>query len=308
MNKSGCNYGKSHHSVYHNRNKPKMHPNSDKDDLNKESQKVLVKVSKNLVLADLMSLIQGKFLALRIPNYYPEKGAKEISQKLIEEETLEHYLRAPEIGVRRTGMTFFENNGNTEILEFYYEQAKTYVRKIRQVCFPYLSPIDMLRLNLSDIWLADVNIENIHGRRILAGIGRIVEDASKFHPHQNIFVQDIRDSGLVPNPDYEELTIQLSSNIYLQMPKVGGELQIWDLKPSIVEQKAIWDAEYKYEEIITRTSLPPATVIIKHKVGDLILFDSGRIHAVRSSKKELRVSMSMFIGYREEDKLLIFWS
>ncbi|MBW4508785.1 MAG: 2OG-Fe(II) oxygenase [Scytonematopsis contorta HA4267-MV1] len=285
-----------------------MRSNSHNKDCNTESQNVLVKISGSLVLADLIDLIHGKFLALCIPNYYPEKEAEVITQELLKQKTLERYLRAPDVGVKRSGMTFFETNGNIELLEIYYEQASAYIKKLREVCFPFLSPIDMLRLDLGDIWLAGANIENIHGRRMLAGIGRVFEDASELPPHQDILSQDIQDSGLAPNGSYEQVITQLSSNIYLQVPKVGGELEIWNLKPSSTEQQAIRNPEYKYEGIIDRASLPPATLVIKPEAGDLILFDSGRIHAVCPSEKDLRASMSMFIGYRGEDKPLTFWS
>lgn len=267
-----------------------------------------IKTALSLTHGDFLDLAQGKYLALHIPNYYPQPESKLISQALIQQQTLERYLRAPDIGVQRTGITFFETNGSIEILERYYEQALLLIQHLRQVCFPYLSPIDKLRLDLSDMWLASAGIENIHNRTMLAGIGRVFEDGFELPPHQDILSRDILDGALPPTHVYEDLITQLSTNIYLQIPETGGELEIWESKPSVSEQQEIRDADYKYEGIIDRANLPPATITIKPEAGDLILFDSGRIHAVCSSTGGPRVSMSMFIGYRGKDKPLSYWS
>ncbi|NJL10326.1 MAG: hypothetical protein HC908_09560, partial [Calothrix sp. SM1_7_51] len=175
------------------------------------------------------------------------------------------------------------------------------------VCFPYLSPIDKLKLDLGDMWLGGACIENIHNRRMLAGIAHAFENGFELPPHQNILFRDILDTVLPPMHFFEDLTVQLSSNIYLRTPEVGGELEIWDLKPSWLLQQLIRDQEYKYEGIIDRSKLPPATVVIKPEIGELILFDSGCIHAA-SSCKGSRVYMSMFIGYRSTEKPLTYWS
>lgn len=267
----------------------------------------LVKTSDNFILTELLDLLNGKFLALRIPDYYPLKSAEVISQKILQQETLSRYYRVPDVGVQRTGISFFETNVSLELLERYYEEAPILIQKLRQVCFPYLSPIDKLKLDLVDMWLAGACVENIHNRRMLAGIAHAFENGCELPPHQNILFRDILDTALPPMHIFEDLTVQLSSNIYLRTPEVGGELEIWDLKPSWLQQRLIRDQEYKYEGIIDRSKLPPADVVIKPEVGELILFDSGCIHASRSCKGS-RVYMSMFIGYRRTDKPLTYWS
>lgn len=270
-------------------------------------ENILIRTTKNLVLSDLLDLLNGKILALRIPNYYSLELSEVISQKIILQESLERYHRAPDVGVKRTGITFFETNGSLEMLERYYKEAPVLIQKLRQTCFPYLSPIDKLRLNLGDIWLAGACIENVHNRRMLAGIARAFEKGFELPPHQDILCRDISDSALSARVDFEDLTTQLSFNIYLRTPEVGGELEIWNLKPSWIDQQTIRDAAYKYEGIIDRNSLPEATVTIKPEVGELILFNSGCIHAVCASSGS-RVSVSMFIGYRDKEKPLTYWS
>ena len=273
-----------------------------------QQQKALVKISQSLVVIDLLDLLEGKILALRIPSYYHHEQAAQISEELIEQDTLERYHRAPDVGVQRTGITFFETNGNEEMLERYYQQAPACNRNIRYTCSTFISHSDKLRLELGDIWLAGACIENIHNRTMLAGIGRVFEDNFELPPHQDILARDVFDAPIYPSYPFSNLVTQLSANIYLRTPKFGGELEIWNVKPQTTKQPEIHEKEYKYEGIIDRRTLPTATAVIKPKIGELILFDSTKVHAVRASHGGPRVSMSMFIGYRNQNEPLTYWS
>ncbi|MGB3653547.1 MAG: 2OG-Fe(II) oxygenase [Rivularia sp. (in: cyanobacteria)] len=273
-----------------------------------QQQQTLVKISQNLVITDLLDLLNGKLLALRIPSYYHHEQAEKISEQLIEQDTLERYHRAPDVGVQRTGITFFETNGNLEMLERYYQQAPACNKNIRYTCSPYLSPIDKLRLDLGDIWLAGACIETVHHRTMLAGIGRVFEDDFELPPHQDILARDVLETAIFPTYPFSNLVTQLSANIYLRTPKFGGELEIWNVKPSTLKQPEIHDKQYQYEGIIDRRILPPADSVIRPQIGELILFDSTRVHAVRASQNGPRVSMSMFIGYRDRQEPLTYWS
>lgn len=285
-----------------------MNSNNKQQNSGNEPQKALVRISESLKLTDLLDLLHGKYLALRIPNYYPQKQAEQISQELIKQKTLERYNRAPDVGVQRTAITFFETSCCVEMLQRYYERAQVSLQTLRQACFPNLSPLDKLKLELQEIWVFGAHIENIHDQTMLAGIGRVFEDDFELPPHQDIFARDILDAGVPPVRPFENLTSQLSANIYLQIPKSGGELEVWETKPSTFEQEEIRDREYTYEGIIDRNILPSSTLKIKPEKGELILFDSGRIHAVRPCQGGPRVSMSMFIGYRTTQKPLTYWS
>lgn len=267
-----------------------------------------IKVSQSLELVDLVDLLHGKILALRIPNYYPQQESEQISQKLIQQKNLERYHRAPDVGVQRTAITFFETNCCIEKLQDYYDQAGVSIESLRQALFPTISPLDKLKLHLQEMWLAGAHIENVHHRTMLAGIGRVFENNFELPPHQDILARDIEDSPLPPVCCFENLITQLSINIYLRVPQIGGELEIWNSKPSNTEQQEIRDREFKYEGIIDRESLPSATATIKPQAGELILFDSGNIHAVRPCQDGPRASMSMFIGYRGKTKPLTYWS
>ncbi|MEB3178649.1 MAG: hypothetical protein VKL59_06435 [Nostocaceae cyanobacterium] len=98
-----------------------------------------------------MDLFKAKIYALRVLNYYSQVQAEQVSQNLIKDVNLERYRRAPDVGVRRSGITFFETNGSIDMLERYYKEAPEFIQNLRKNCFPFLSPIDKLRLDLGDM-------------------------------------------------------------------------------------------------------------------------------------------------------------
>ncbi len=283
------------------------HPSITTDDCQQSSVKSITTASR-LTLNNLRELFAGKTLAIHISNFYPQVEAQRLSQQLIDHAQFERYFRAPDIGVRRTGMTFFETNGSTEQLLRYYDEAQPATHALRGACAPLLSPVDKLRLELGDLWLDGVRSENAHGRPMLAGIGRVFENGFELPPHQDILARDLQDATLPPLNDHQSLLRQLSANIYLRPAHQGGQLEIWHLSPSLQEQQAIRDNEFQYEGIVDRQNLPDPDVILTPQSGDLVLFDSGHVHAVRACEGGPRVSMSLFIGYRGPNQPLTYWN
>ncbi|HEY9827905.1 MAG TPA: 2OG-Fe(II) oxygenase [Stenomitos sp.] len=258
-----------------------------------------IKTARALYKEDVLNLINGKYLCLRIPNYYPNWLCESITNRLLDLPLFSRYSRAKSVGVKRTGLTFFETKGDSELLQKYYDEVKDVSTAIRNSCFPYLAPIDKLRLELEEMWPMGARLENIHGKTMMAGIVRMFEENFELPPHQDILARDV--DGFISQTI---LHTQLSANIYLQSARYGGELQVWQAKPC-------------QSEFITLTTdglhldpekLEGTKVQIKPMQGDLILFDSGRVHSVQPSVEGTRVSMSCFIGYRGSDTPLTYWS
>jgi 2OG-Fe(II) oxygenase superfamily len=258
-----------------------------------------IKIADAISPQDILDLIRGEFICLRIPNYYPEWLCSQLSSNLLKLPEFSRYVRAKDVGVQRTGITFFETKGDINLLNQYYAEARNMISAIRGSCFPYLSPIDKLRLELEETWSMGAHLENIHEQTMMVGIVRMFEECFELPPHQDILARDL-DEGLNPRP----LHNQLSANIYLQCANYGGELKVWKEKPNNSEfLKLSSDGLH-----LDPDKMPQPEVCIKPTKGDLILFDSGRVHAVQPSVDGTRVSMSCFIGYRGEKMPLTYWS
>ncbi|NBD31407.1 MAG: hypothetical protein GVY17_00140 [Cyanobacteria bacterium] len=97
---------------------------------------------------------------------------------------------------------------------------------------------------------------------------------------------------------------QIAANIYLQTQPEGGELMLWDHKCNTqTEYDALRDGD-SYALDATKLSAP--AISIKPEAGDLILFESTRVHAVRPGKCCSRITMSTFIGYNKNQPLQFF--
>src|SRR5207245_1188972 len=74
---------------------------------------------------------------------------------------------------------------------------------------------------------------------------------------------------------------------------LGGEVQLWRLMPD--------QAEYDRLRLagsygLDHTKLPPPDTVVTPARGELVLFNSNRVHAVRPCEGGPRVTVSCFIG------------
>lgn len=266
--------------------------------------KNLVSISKTLKADDLSLLAQGKLCAIIIPDYYPEELCDAVANNLINHPEHGSYYsdgHAPDVAnVGRVGVSYFEVSNNPELVKNYHAQAIEMTNKLRKIFEPYYSPIDRLRLDLQEIWPAGANLETLKGEKMFVGLCRTVEPNKEFLPHQDVFEWDA--PGVI---EARSLKGQIACNIYLHMDKEGGELELWAEDYTREEANAIRLAN-SYGMNKDRMKTPSCR--IKPKIGDLVLFNSRRPHAVAASKSTYRMSVSCFIGYRGEHMPLTNWS
>ncbi|GEM_PF-169449 len=259
-----------------------------------------IKHALSLELDDLQKLLDGELLAIRIPTWYPRWLCEKIVRRLLKHPGFARYLMAEDVGVQRIGMTLFETENDEAMLDVYYEAAQETMWSIRKYCFPYLTPIERLRLELDELWPQGAFIESLHGRKMLSGIARMFEDAHSLPPHQDVLARDVPDS-----PRATQQKCQLAMNCYIRAPREGGELELWDIDPSAEEFEKLRDGRYDF---LDRNKLPPSAAKITPGTGELLLMRSDRVHAVHPSIGGPRVAMSCFIGYSGPGKALTTWS
>lgn len=201
--------------------------------------------------------------------------------------------------VRRIGMAFYETELKPELLEQYFRIAKENQDAFRNACEPIGSPLDTLRCLLDEIWPPGANLQTLFGRKMFVGLSRMVEPNTSFLAHHDIFADDA--PGMI---EATSLEAQFAANIYFQVPDVGGELLIWHRPMSSAE----FDQRRKGRYGIPIEELPPPDITVKPQQGDLLIFDSRKIHAVASPKNSSRMAVSFFIGYRGDNLPLTYWS
>jgi len=88
------------------------------------------------------------------------------------------------------------------------------------------------------------------------------------------------------------------------MPQEGGELQIWSNEIDPYKFDSLRGESYGIDPAI----LGEPDLVLRPSPGDIIIFNSRKMHAVAPGRYNSRVSLSCFIGYRGEHSPLTYWS
>lgn len=271
--------------------------------LESTSAVLTVDVAEALDVDAVEALAEGEILAIVVPGFTPQATCTSISQRLIMDHRLSGYATADgAASIKKIGIPLFEAAGqDPEKLEGYYTAAAQTIRFLREMSRPAAYPMDQLRLVLQELWPAGADFETLlTGRKMFVGMPRVFDKSSGALPHVDRLAWDV--PGIA---SARTIIAQIAANIHLRTADEGGEVEIWSDVPDREEYENLRLAgSYGLDQ----NQLPPPDVVIKPNVGDLILFNSNHIHAVRACHGGPRVTVSCFIAYRGTSKPLTWWS
>ncbi|MBA3662319.1 MAG: 2OG-Fe(II) oxygenase [Gammaproteobacteria bacterium] len=255
----------------------------------------------------LDEIFNQDFLAIRIPNYIEPALCDKLSQWFIQADHLERYphdimindhINYIDCGVDRLGVSYNVTFGKTENSaehKRYYATALTTIQEIRKACQGRPSPIDKLRLELDENWAHGANIASFNKKNMTLGIGRVMNRPEKSHMSELLPHID-----LLP-PNVFEIIAQYSANVYLSLPALGGELELWDIPPIPIHEASTMQSDYDWR------AKHSDSILIKPTKGELILINTRRPHAIRAFSAGNRVSQQCFIGVKQ-DRSMVLWS
>ncbi len=264
-------------------------------------------IEKSLKLNHIKDILEGTSLILCVRDYCHQKTIAQLADWIETNEKLDpcphEHRNDNEIeyvyyGVDTVGASYnitYWKNPDSEEYARYYDVAKTYHSNIRSACFPFLNPFDNFRLELDEVWPKRVGLANFDNHeKMIAGLARLVIAG------KDVLVSKQPHCDSVPR-EKVNLKKQFAANIYLDVPNIGGELEIWDVPPlSLDEIERISPTED------LRSALPPSTTF-KPEKGDLIIFNARKPHAIKSFLKGRRITLQGFLGFHEDDSISI-WS
>jgi hypothetical protein len=260
-----------------------------------------VKRTRKLSGSDVMALANDQLLLLVVEDFYPADACKRFAQKIMDSECVERYthelvvngkLEQQYFGVDRLGQPFNATYGasaDSQACEHYYRSVEPVRERMRGLARPAVTPIDKLRLELDEQCPQGATVASFQGRKMLTGIARITRAAySKMSAEQPHF-------DALPEK-YTVLDAQLAANIYMAVPPTGGELELWDVPPlhPLATPPDDWRAAL------------PRSFKVQPRLGELILFNCRRPHAVGAFSGADRVSAQAFIGYRRNERLQLW--
>jgi hypothetical protein len=234
----------------------------------------------------LRSVLSGESLAARIPDYYDAILAKTMATRLREHQDFGYYGNAPDIG--KLGDPYYDTVGDSKKELLYWQKARAANAMVREVFKPWMSPIDRIHIELDERLPHGLRLlHNTDGEPAFAGLARVFGDGAAALPHTDHLEVDA-----VPGRFSFTPTDQIGVNVYLDMPEEGGELAIWDWKPTADEYNRLrMPGSYGLDP----ARLPEPIVVITPAVGELILFSAHNVHAVLPSRRSPRVTISFFI-------------
>lgn len=247
---------------------------------------------------DFIALVRGDLLALKVPNFASHEVCSKMAANIINSSQVEYYPHAPAIG--KIFNAFYEGHSNPEKRQKYYREVWDTAQRFRELAWPFMNPLEQLRLILHDVWPMGAQRESIHGQPMSFGLGQIFREGACALPHMDFLRMDEPQ-----NPIAQTLLTQLTALIYLQPAKAGGNLELWREHYNHKEFE-----ERKNEDTygLDYTKISQPALSITPQVGDLILADSTRVHAVTHVDKGTRIAVNCFVGFRGINQPLTYWS
>lgn len=261
-----------------------------------ENPQVLVLKRETLNASHIKKLANGQCSVLHIKGFVDAAACALIAQGALNY-GYSAYLNVP--SVRRIGMAFYETENKPDLVTRYFAVAQQNMENLRSACTPMMSPLDLLRCKLDEIWEAGACLQTLYGKKMFVGLSRMVEPGTTFLAHHDIFEQDAPGA-----PEAISVQAQFGANVYVQIPETGGELLMWNMNmaPRVFDQLRGKDYGIRVE------TLPKPDIVVKPGTGDLLIFDSRKMHAMAPPVEKSRLALSCFVAYRGDGKPLTFWS
>ena len=255
-------------------------------------------IATDLTTESLMKLADRKIAAIHVRGYYSGDIAAKIAQQAIRHPALESYNTELGNEVGRVHLPHFDARWNEEISKRYHDRAIASTRDVRAMFHPYLAPVDQLRLDLEELWPAGARLMRLRGRPCFVGAFRVFQPGtSQFAPHNDAIDQE------TDAPEIAGVVNQLVANIYLQVPRRGGVLQLWVREPSAAEAEVLRDTAGLPKDAVGQPDLE-----ISPEAGDVVLFSSRMLHAVTVAEDDYRVGAAAFFASKGAGHPLMYWS
>ena len=248
--------------------------------------------------ADLLALVRGEILAIRIKEFCPLRTCAALSANILGHPDRKIYPHAPEIS--RVMDALYESYQNPKKRAEYQDSANWSIQEFRKLSGEYLNPLDHLRILLQDTWAAGAERQRLNGRPLGYGLAQVFDQGAYALPHQDFLRMD--------EPydlEAQSLVTQLTALIYVKPAEKGGRLQLWREHfghDEFMKRKNPKSYGLSYDHI------PPPALSLMPEPGELIIADSTKVHAVTKVIKGHRIAVNCFIGFKGVNTPLTFWT
>ena len=250
-----------------------------------------MKVLNYLSDENLLKVFSQKSKAILIKDYISKQVCDEVSQKI-------RNLKGKELQPIKIGTAYHETGFCEGKKRAYFDEALATNQLIRKLFLPYISPIDLIRIDCDEVWPSGAMLLKDHrSRPMMFGLIKSLEKGEEILPHEDKLERN--DQPRVRNP----LWGQLAFHLYLESHDLSGRLELWNKSYSDTEYARLINSRGK----LHRAKIGAPDEIIYPQKGDLVLFNARNVHAL-SKLNSSRLSIFGFIGLETPSSPLKFWS
>jgi hypothetical protein len=248
-----------------------------------------VVITRELSETAIRSLCRHKILAVRVEGSINASEYYSALPNLLNSSILRH-VQAPNAELWWLGHSVFERSTNQNDSVATNEALRTLFQ-------PLLSPIEHLSSLFAGCWPDGMLGLEFDGKIPGLGMFRFMRGNGESLPHQD----DVRWIDQCPeelrNPEG-----QLAAILYLAVPQSGGELCLWDSSLTLQDYREL---QGRNAFGIDWSMVSPPSVSLVPKAGEVIIFDSTRLHAVRPFTGE-RMTCICFMGVTARNQLVVW--
>jgi len=241
----------------------------------------------------ICALSCGRCAAVLVDDFLAEETCHEVASALQEMPFVRYNPARVHPEVFRCGVGVSDYRVDGTLAPRYWEAVTEWLSIWQGLKLSY-DPIDLCRERLAGHWPGGVGSAEVGGRELAHGVIR--------EPNQGFLVHfDDAAREFAPGFPDHPLVAQFAFNLYLTLPKSGGQTVIWRRRWHPADENARLPGTYGYAESVVEDV---ESLTLTPQVGQAVLFDARNYHAVRPSSGGRRLAVGFQVGLTDAGRLL----
>ncbi|HET9319314.1 MAG TPA: hypothetical protein VFO27_06050 [Bryobacteraceae bacterium] len=234
----------------------------------------------------------GRCTGIRVPGLMPQSTCEQILRALTDVEFESYGAKRVFPPVMRFGVGVSDHRQLGKVADTYWHALRASKIEWQSLGLP-LDPFALCREAIGEHWPNAMKVGQRDGREMGAGVAR--EPNQGFIVHYDDAGREFSGNLLDTN-----LIAQFAFNLYISVPKMGGETVIWRHRWHPADEIHRLPNSYGFAESVIKDA---ESFELKPSVGEALLFDPRNFHAVRASHDSRRIALGFSVGLGDTGEL-----